>query len=130
MYNENLSTQKIAEAVSDFGESFAELFNKYSKAQDGEDDSPTLSEVKKKYSEEAILFWIRFNIAEALVFLGLFDSVKNYQVQEASRLILRYNPDLTLNGFLSFLSLIKYGKYGKITSVHELCVALNDYDNG
>lgn len=115
------SSEKIQQAVAQFGEDYVNLiFCAHKTAMPIEKAAasyaPTMRNVSDFFSEKAILFWLRFHIAETFAFLGIYDTASKYQIQETANLILHDEifGQLTLDEFLCFLHRFKTGHYGKI----------------
>jgi len=115
------SADKVASAISSFGEDYIDMiFCKYQKSTGIEKaitaKAPTFHDVSNFWGEKAILFWLRFHIAETFAFIGIYDSSSKYQVQQTADLILSHEiyGQLTLSEFLCFLNRFKQGRYGKI----------------
>ena len=112
---------KIERAMVSFGDGYkSNVFDRYKKSM-GIDKSvaakaPTFHDIANDYSEEAIVFWLRFHIADTFAFLGIFDQSSKYQIRQTAELIIQHEifGQLTLQEFLCFLTRFKRGDYGKI----------------
>ena len=115
------SGDKIAQAIQGFGEEYRDMvFCKYQKGKGIEkavaSGAPTFHDVSDIFGEQAMIFWLRFHIAETFAFLGIYDTASKYQVQQTADLIMSHEifGQLTLDEFLCFLQRFKMGTYGKI----------------
>lgn len=120
-YSPTDDAARIERALVSFGKDFKPMvFDKYSKAYGIEKSTsevaPTFHDIIRDYSEEAVLFWMRYHIADTFVFLGIFDQSSKYQIRQTAELILQHEifGQLTLSEFLCFLQRFKQGRYGNI----------------
>jgi hypothetical protein len=116
-----ISAEKIAAAITRFGEDYRQMiFERFKKGTGIEravsEVAPTFYDVTNFFGEDATLFWLRFHIAETFAFLGIYDTVSKFQVQQTADLIISHEiyGQLTLSEFLCFLTRFKRGDYGKI----------------
>ena len=115
------SQEKLRRLTANLDHDFVEIFTKYSKYPNGL-SSPTLEEVKRSFSEESLLIWLRFHISETLYFCGIFDKESVARIKETARLML-FDVDLskvTMNNVLRFLTEIKCCIYGRIESCQDI----------
>lgn len=115
------SQDKIATAIQKFGEEYREMvFCKYQKPTGIEKavsaNAPTFHDITDFFGEKATLFWLRFHIAEAFAFCGIYDTASAYQIRTTAEMIIQHEiyGQLTLSEFLCFLQRFKQGRYGKI----------------
>lgn len=115
------SQEKILQAIRGFGDEYKSMvFCKYQKPLSIEksvlEKAPTFHDISNFWGEEATIFWLRFHIAETFAFLGIYDTVSKFQVQQTADLIISHEiyGQLTLSEFLCFLQRFKMGSYGKI----------------
>jgi hypothetical protein len=120
------SPEKISRAIQSFGNDYRDMiFCKYQKptgiAKAVSENAPTFHHVTKSWGEDATKFWLRFHIAETFAFVGIFDTVSKYQLQQTAELIMQHEiyGQLTLSEFLCFLQRFKTGSYGKIYQSHR-----------
>jgi len=120
-YSPTNDLARIEKAITAFGESYKhDVFDKYKKSMGIERSvavkAPTFHDVANKYSQEAIVFWLRYHIADTFVFLGIFDQSSKTQIVQTAELIMQHEifGQLTLQEFLCFLTRFKRGDYGKI----------------
>lgn len=97
-------------------------------------DAPTMRYMSNVYSRAAILMWLRFHIAEAFAFIGIYDTASKGQIQQTAELILDHEiyGALSLHEFLMFLKRFKSGDFGKIyqsarPNPQEFLVCLKDF---
>lgn len=107
--------------LSSFGEDYAiQVFNRYNKATAIEkavaSKAPSFHDVVDFYGEKALLFWLRYHIADTFLFVGIYDTSSKYQIQQTAELIMQHEiyGQLTLSEFLCFLQRFKQGRYDKI----------------
>lgn len=112
---------KIERVMVSFGDGYKpNVFDKYQKGMGIEKSvvakAPTFHDIATDYSEEAVVFWLRYHIADTFAFLGIFDQSSKQQIRQTAELILQHEifGQLTLQEFLCFLTRFKRGDYGKI----------------
>lgn len=116
-----LSEDKLTQALQAQDPDFVQqVFMTHQKAMGIErsvaSKAPTFHDVVNFFSEKSMLFWLRFHIAEAFAFCGIYDNASIYQIRETAELILNHEiyGQLTLDEFLCFLQRFKQGRYEKI----------------
>ncbi len=112
---------KVMQVLASFGEDYQiQVFNRFNKAVGIEkavaEKAPTFHDVKDKFGEDAVNFWLRYHIADTFLFIGIYDTSSKYQIQQTAELILQHEifSQLTLAEFLNFLQRFKQGRYDKI----------------
>lgn len=125
----NITEQHLKEAVQRHGEDFMYLFCKYSRYERGMKGGMTISLLSHACTSEAVLFWLRFHIAETLAFVGIYDNTSPHHIKECARLmlVLPNIGNMKLTDLLHFFALVKAGEYGMLTGCHELLVDLKYY---
>jgi hypothetical protein len=118
-----LTTQeKLAKALAQYGDDYTNLvFKRYKKPpatieKAAQSSAPTFRDVTTYFSRDATLMWLRFHVAEAFAFIGIYDTASKGQIMQTAELILDHEifGQLNLDEFLLFLSRFKRGDYGKI----------------
>lgn len=115
--------EKLQKLTANLDPDFVEIFTKYSKYTNGL-SSPTLEDVKRAFSEESLLFWLRYHISETLYFCAIYDKESVARMKETARLML-FDVDLskvTMNNVLRFLTEIKCCRYGKIEFCKDILI--------
>lgn len=118
-----VSVDKVYKAIAQYGEQYRPLvFDKYNKATGMEKavaaKAPTFHDVTNHFSEDAMLFWLRYHIADTFAFCGIYDQASKRQIIQTAELIIQHEiyGQLTLSEFLCFLQRFKQGRYDKIYS--------------
>ena len=114
---------KYINKLSDrYGEGFANVFKRFGTYNPNEKDRMTIGQLKKKYSRDAALLWLKFHIAITLDYCDLFAQTSLYQVGETARMMLASKgvDDTPLIVILHFFYMIKAGFYGDIKSCRDI----------